>query len=244
MDGQRERERGGGGMGYRARSGDGWWTGRREEAALLVAQDDLTNEEIAARLGVTRRSLQVWKEAPEFAARVRELVTAMAEAVKGQGIAERQNRVAALNDRWEKLHGVIAARAKEMAGVPGGDTGLLVREVRLVKVYLVMPEGEGQTGGPGDGERAGGGGKWGQPSPRPSPRGRGGEREMEGDGEELGPGRRVVQVAEYAVDVGLLKELREHEKQAAIELGQWEEKHEHSGEVLVREYVGVDIEQV
>ncbi len=199
-------------MAPRPKSGDAWWTGQREEAALLVAQDELSNEEIAARLRVSRQSLQTWKTTLEFAARVRELVTAMAEAVKGQGIAERQNRVAALNDRWEKLQGVIAARAKDMESVPGGDTGLLVREVKLVKVYLVMPEPEGGEATP--------------------------------EAEELASGRRAVQVAEYAVDVGLLKELREHEKQAAIELGQWEEKHEHSGEVLVREYVGVDIEQV
>ena len=34
---------------------------------------------------------------------------------------------------------------------------------------------------------------------------------------------------EYAVDTGLLRELREHEKQAAQELGQWAEKHQVSG---------------
>jgi hypothetical protein len=33
-----------------------------------------------------------------------------------------------------------------------------------------------------------------------------------------------VTVEEYQVDTGLLKELREHEKQAAQELGQWSEK--------------------
>jgi hypothetical protein len=31
-------------------------------------------------------------------------------------------------------------------------------------------------------------------------------------------------VEEYEVDTGLLKELREHEKQAAQELGQWSDK--------------------
>ena len=68
---------------------------------------------------------------------------------------------------------------------------------------------------------------------------------MRGGGEgALSSGSRVVEVAEYAVDVALLREIREHEKQAAIELGQWTEKQEHTGEVLVREYVGVDVEQV
>jgi hypothetical protein len=42
-----------------------------------------------------------------------------------------------------------------------------------------------------------------------------------------GPAARVVE--EFAVDTALLKEMRETEKQAAIEAGQWSEKHEHSG---------------
>ena len=45
----------------------------------------------------------------------------------------------------------------------------------------------------------------------------------------LGSGDALRIVEEYAVDTGLLRELREHERQAAQELGQWTEKHEHSG---------------
>jgi hypothetical protein len=40
----------------------------------------------------------------------------------------------------------------------------------------------------------------------------------------IGGGRDATTVDEYAVDVGLLKELRAHEEQAAKELGQWVEK--------------------
>lgn len=42
-----------------------------------------------------------------------------------------------------------------------------------------------------------------------------------------GPDAHVV--PEFSVDTGLLKELREHEKQAAQELGQWTEKRELTG---------------
>ncbi len=45
----------------------------------------------------------------------------------------------------------------------------------------------------------------------------------------IGGGRSATTIDEYAVDVGLLKELRAHEEQAAKELGQWVEKR--SGEV-------------
>ena len=50
---------------------------------------------------------------------------------------------------------------------------------------------------------------------------------------------------EWSVDVGLLKEMREHEKQVAQELGEWVEKSEIEtpGPVLVR-IVGVDAEQL
>lgn len=54
------------------------WTGKRTEAALLVAQDELSNEEIAKRAGITRQGLDKWKRAPEFQERVEELLAAMA----------------------------------------------------------------------------------------------------------------------------------------------------------------------
>jgi transposase-like protein len=41
---------------------------------------------------------------------------------------------------------------------------------------------------------------------------------------QIGSGESAEKVEEYQVDTGLLKELREHEKQAAQELGQWSDK--------------------
>jgi hypothetical protein len=41
---------------------------------------------------------------------------------------------------------------------------------------------------------------------------------------QIGHGNNAYEVEEYQLDTGLLKELREHEKQAAQELGQWTEK--------------------
>lgn len=46
---------------------------------------------------------------------------------------------------------------------------------------------------------------------------------------QIGGGEFAQVVDEYAVDTGLLRETRELEKQAAIEMGQWTEKHEHLG---------------
>ena len=42
-------------------------------------------------------------------------------------------------------------------------------------------------------------------------------------------GKRFETIEEFLIDTGLLREMREHEKQAAIELGEWAEKREFSG---------------
>lgn len=185
------------------------WSRKTERAALLVAQDDLPDKAIAAEIGVNESTLERWKAHPEFAARVREHRDIWRDEIKAKGIAERQNRVDSLNDLHERMVRVIEARAAEYADVPGGDTGLLVRQAKLVKVY--------------------------DASGRP---------DADDEGETLYSAKRDVIVYEYGVDTALLKELREHKKQAAQDLGQWTEKQEHAGEILVRQYVGVPMEDV
>lgn len=151
------------------------WTGRREQAALLVAQDELSNEEIAAACGVKRQTLDFWKTFPQFKERVAEHVRAIREAVLTQGIANKVKRVKAMDDRWNKLKRIADERgaAAAMRSVSGGTTGYIVRQVKFDKF-----------GG---------------------------------------------QIDEYAVDTGLLSELRALEKQAAQEVGDWVERKEHAG---------------
>jgi hypothetical protein len=151
------------------------WSKQREKAAKLAAEDALTNEQIAASIGVTRQTVDYWRLKPEFQARVDEIVTAYADAIKDEGIANVKNRVAAQNDRWDRMKAVIEARAVELSAVPGGATGLLVHTYKLAG------------------------------------------------------GRAPIVMDEYAVDTGLLSEMRAHEKQAAQELGQWTEKQEVAG---------------
>jgi hypothetical protein len=147
------------------------WSRLKEKAAHLVAEDRLPDEEIANQAEVDRATLARWKTHPEFQTRVAEHVSAYRAAVRARGIAIVENRVAALQDRWERMQRVIHERAEEMEGeAAGGGTGLLVRQYKTV--------------GKGDAAR---------------------------------------EVEEYAVDTGLLRELREHEKQASQELGQWTE---------------------
>lgn len=149
------------------------WTKQSTKAALLVALDELNDEQIAAKVGVSRRTLAGWKTHDDFRARVDEHVTSFRTAAAGAGIATVQGRVAALEDRWHRLRQVIEerGRADGMDKVPGGTTGLLAHDIKSV-----------------------------------------------------GGGIAAERVDVYSVDTALLKELREHEKQAAMELGQWTEK--------------------
>ncbi len=154
------------------------WSTAKEQVALDLAHDELTHAEIAEKAGISPSTLYEWNRHADFVARVEENRAEIWAAIRKHGIAVRENRVRALNDRWRRLRATIEARAADpaMAGVPGGKTGLLVHNVKGV-----------------------------------------------GKGEDF----QLIDL--YEVDTGLLRELREHEKQAAQELGQWAETHEHSG---------------
>lgn len=144
---------------------------RAEEMCLLLAEDRLTDRAIAKKIDVAYSTLALWKKKPECRARIALYRGEMAAQIFKTGLANRETRVAALADRWQRMHGLMEARAEEYATDPeatGGDTGLIVRTVK------VTPKGD--------------------------------------------------KIVEFAFDSALFKEMRETEKQAAIELGQWTEK--------------------
>lgn len=171
-------------------------TQRQERAAQLLADGSQTFETLSEELGLNPRTIHRWRQQEVFTTRIQALQDAMAAAVVSEGIALRTKRVAALNDRWNRMQRVIDERADspEMADVAGGKTGLMVHTYKMI-----------------------------------------------------GGGRDATTVDEYAVDVGLLKELRAHEEQAAKELGQWTEKQEviggrdGSGVTVRIEYVDVTV---
>lgn len=151
------------------------------EAVHLVARDKLTNAEIAARVGISTRTLLSWKSNPDFAAAVTEWRNAWRERVMTDGIADQQRRLFRLNDRWRRMQAVIEQRAQDPSmTAPGCNTGLMVRTYK-----------------------------------------------------SIGSGLTAEKVEEYEVDTGLLHELRAHEEQAAIELGQWKREEAHARQVII-----------
>jgi hypothetical protein len=117
-------------------------TGRHEAAAAMVAADIITDEQIAQQAGVTRKTLWNWRQLPEFAERVEAIRAAIRANARITGIALVENRVAALNERWELMKQLRRARRPgrdHAPDVPGGQTGLLVRS------YKVVGSGEPRT---------------------------------------------------------------------------------------------------
>lgn len=108
------------------------WTAQRTRAAILVAEDALSDEGIANALGINQSTLWRWKQHPAFAARVAEKVAALDRAVSRYRIARRRERIRILDQQQTRLLELQDARAVEYAGkVPGGETGLMIPQVKI-----------------------------------------------------------------------------------------------------------------
>jgi hypothetical protein len=109
---------------------------KREQAAFLVAEDRHSDSKIAEICGISERALGKWKNRPEFAERVEELTAIFADRVLKFGLARRERRLTVLTDIHERILTVIDERSNdpELATIPGGRTGLLVKRQKGVRV--------------------------------------------------------------------------------------------------------------
>jgi DNA-binding XRE family transcriptional regulator len=114
-------------------------TAHKQKAAQLVAAGKLTQEQIAAEVGVCRRTVCDWKQDPEFLAAVKVARNAWRGKAQTQGLADRDFRLRSRNDRHRRLRALIEQRAKDpqFEGVAGGNTGL------LTVTYKMQSQGEG-----------------------------------------------------------------------------------------------------
>lgn len=173
------------------------WNAQRHEAALLLAENELSDEKIAERVGVTRRTLARWKVDPEFAAQVGDNVGQIQAAMLRHSIAKKHKRLGVLDELHDKLLTVVAERAADYADVAdgevpaGGGTGVIVRQIK-----------------------------------------------------QIGSGRDAQVVEEFGVDVGLIREIRALQEQAAKELGQWIEKSQVEDLTRIVEIVGIESDAI
>src|SRR5258708_39079574 len=85
---------------------------KKEEAAVLLAEDHLSDDRIAELVGVSRKTIQRWKQTSAFSRRVRQVVGVFAERALEHGLARRERRLRVLNDMHDRMLQVIDERAK------------------------------------------------------------------------------------------------------------------------------------
>jgi hypothetical protein len=118
-----------------AQNGTTWrWDGQRTKAAELVASGRWSQEQIAAKVLIGRRTLARWLDTPQFAEKVEQLVAAQDREAMKSAIAKKSQRVAVLNELVQDLLRLKDERAADpqMAAVAGGTTGLLVRSLKMI----------------------------------------------------------------------------------------------------------------
>jgi hypothetical protein len=102
-------------------------SGKRKQAAVLVAEDHFTDEVIAEKVGISRATLARWKLKPEFLAMVEQHSDVLTAQALKHGIARREYRVGVLQELHARMLDVVEKRRS-----PENTTGLLVKTIRTV----------------------------------------------------------------------------------------------------------------
>lgn len=109
------------------------WTKPKERAAVLLAEDELSDVEIAEQVGVNDATIWRWKQYPEFAARVGDHVGQLQAAMLRYRVAKKRERMRVLDELHTKLLTVIDERAVEYENdAPGAGTGLVTKTYRMI----------------------------------------------------------------------------------------------------------------
>lgn len=184
---------------------------RKERAALLLAEDERPDGEIAATVGVHVSTLWRWRQHPDFAARVGDHVGALQAAMLRYRVAKKRERMRVLDDLHAAELAVIDARAARYAAKLGDDPEAVAASAAR-RVFAGKDRDDADI-------------------PAEAATGLLVEKETVNNA-----GHRTV---EWAVDTGLLREIRATHEQAAKELGQWVERTEANGTQVVQ-VVGID----
>lgn len=175
------------------------WTEKAHRAAVLVAEDELSDVEIADVIGIGRTTLHRWKQHPDFRAQVAHRAEDIARSMLRLTIAKKHKRVKVLDDLHRKLLTVIDERAESYADEARDESAEAVARRAMRSLF-----------GGGDED---------------TPPGAGTGLILK-QYKQIGAGRNAQLITEYAVDTRTIGEIRSLHEQAAKELGQWVEKSE------------------
>lgn len=130
---------------------DSWWNKPRSLAAQLLAEDELTDHEIAARVKKSRQWLSELKRLPQVQERIRETRQAIADAIMQHGIAVKANRIAGLDRLADEVRAVIDERGMIERTTTTTESAEIVRErfarelpAELRAIYRAVAEEMGQ----------------------------------------------------------------------------------------------------
>lgn len=119
---------------------------KKERAAVLLAADELTDEQIAAEVGVSRRSLATWKHDPDFQAHIGGIVGEMQAGMLRLRIAKKRERLRVLDELHTSALAVIAARKARYRVELGEDDPVAVATAAVHRMFGRHVPAEALTG--------------------------------------------------------------------------------------------------
>lgn len=105
---------------------------KQRENVIADLLGHMTQEQVAAKYGVAPGSVQKFKV--RHADKLTELSLAVEARVEDYAIASKVNRIAALQDRWDRMKALLDARAKDSrySDEPGYETGLMIHQLKAI----------------------------------------------------------------------------------------------------------------
>jgi hypothetical protein len=109
-----------------------YWTRRRQQTAQLVADDDISDREIALRVGRSLKWVEEQKHNPLFRDRVAQIRQETRQSLLETGIAVKAFRLRAMDERWRLLQQIRRERAATGGECPGMSTGIVMRVIKTI----------------------------------------------------------------------------------------------------------------
>lgn len=104
----------------------------RAEVVRLACEEGKSNSEIGAILGYHPATIHAWLRRPEYVAAVKHWHELLEEEVLRLSSATKANRLKVYDDLVQRIYQVIDGRAESLSHIPGGASGLLVKQVKTI----------------------------------------------------------------------------------------------------------------
>jgi hypothetical protein len=201
-------------------------------AAQFVAEDLLSDREIAVECGIDRKTLYLWRDREDFMAAVDEMRRIYAEQIMSDGLARREIRVRNKVDRHRRLMQEVSLRGKSFrlaakaADGNGATNEATPTGLGFAGASGIVPQAKAGKGRPARKAESPEHHGQAQTFDLPTP--------MMGDSgfltrtlKMIGAGDNAQVVEEFEIDVATSRELSRLEEEVAVETGQRIERHQH-----------------